>query len=101
MKEKNTKTPKKPDKSYKAWWFRDKNTGQARRTPVLAKSLAEAKQLIKRPKPENAVLVKVRDLTDSEHKQASKGKWIKGDFNRDQRGYGPQPKEYQKDKIMK
>ena len=78
---------------FKAYWFKDKKTGRVRRTPVLATSAKSAKNKLKRPSPETAVVVKSRELTAAERKTASKGNWVKGDFNRNGRGFGPKPKK--------
>lgn len=76
-----------------AYWFESKTTGRVRRTPVVAPSVKEARQNLKRPSSDDARLVKSRPLNKSEREQVRQGKWIKGDYNRSGRGYGPKPKK--------
>lgn len=78
--------------TYKAYWFKSKSTGRVRRTPVLATSAAAAKRKLRRPSPSDAVLVRSRKLTSAENKTARRGGWVKGDYNRSGRGFGPKPK---------
>lgn len=80
---------------YKLYFFKDKKTGKKRNTGVTAKSASEAKNKLKRPSKENAIVYKTRALTTSEKKTAARGDWVRGRADGsspdsdNKRGYGP------------
>lgn len=83
---------------YKLYFFEDKKTGKKRNTGVIASSAALAKAKLKRPSSESARIYKVRKLTATEKKVASRGGWVRGRADGSKpsgdrkRGYGPKRK---------
>ena len=92
---------------WKLYFFKDKKTGKKRNTGVTAKSASEAKNKLKRPSKDNAVLYKTRALTASEKKTAARGDWVRGRAdgsspNSDnKRGYGPKRSKKKKSSSKK
>lgn len=74
-------------KEWKAYYFRDKRTGKERNTPVIAMTLAQARELLRRPSPEHAEVISVRKLKPGEAKD---GRWSR--IRRD--GKSPEESKY-------
>lgn len=90
----------KSKKVFKKYYFASKdNPSKVRNTAILADSLKRAKEKLRRPRPENAIVHSIEKMTPAEIKTAQAGRWVltrpggisKGKAKKT-RGYGPKPK---------